>query len=68
MVKLVRSITSPFLNQMSAKYNAWLLETDVESASVKLHGSPSGNQGVTNRENKEIETAGATNRGLLHVV
>lgn len=53
---------------MSAKYNAWLLETDVESASVKLHGSPSGNQGVANRENKEIETAGATNRGLLHVV
>ena len=61
-------ITSPFLNQMSATYNACLLETDGESASVKLHGSPSGNQGVSNRENKEIDTAGATNRGPLHVV
>ena len=49
---------------MSAKYNDWFLETGGGSASLNPPGSPNRNQGISNRDNEEIDTDGATNRGL----
>ena len=41
-----------------------VLETGGGSASLNPPGSSNRNQGISNRDNEEIDTDGATNRGL----